>query len=936
MNARGSNADRWPDVRRLLGEAIELAPELRADFLARECGDDEGLRREVESLIAAHDGAGSFLETGAVAWAAEADPLLGARLGAYRIESEIGRGGMGVVYAALRDDDAFHRRAAVKVVRPGLDTAAVLHRFQAERRILAGLEHPGIAQILDGGSTPDGRPYFVLEHVEGRRIDRYVEEEGLDLPRRLELFLQVCAAVQHAHQNLVVHRDLKPGNILVTAAGRPKLLDFGIAKLVDPSAQAEATATDLHAMTPEYASPEQVRGENVTTASDTYSLGVLLYELLTGQRPYRLDNRHPDEVRRVVCGVEPRRPSDVAGSLGAATDPSGAATLEAQAPTRPTGPRRWRRSLAGDLDNIVLMALRKEPARRYGSAEQLAEDVRRYLDGRPVRAHPDTLRYRVAKAAARHRLVLSAASVVLVTLLGGVGATAWQARVARAERARAERRFDDVRGLAKSFIFEVHDAIAPLAGSTPARRLVASRALAYLDRLALESEDAPLLRLELAQAYQKVASVVGGPGQGNLGDDDGAIRNYRKALELLAGLDARLPGEARVRLCRAAVQRELGSVLEHKGDVSGALESYRSAAQEARAEAGDAALRLVHIDALLGVGAIQVRHGETPEAIATSREALDMAETLARLKPDDKDARGALARARAALARPLARGGDLEGALRLHAEALALWVALARAEPQNAAYQSSLARAHIERGTVLNRLARSKEALEEYAAGTTILESLLAVDPGNADARRAVFGAALLTCDTQGRVQARAALPACQRAMELGDAMVAASSAARPRLDLALACLALGSTREALRDWNGAIAAYRKEIELMQPLARHNFEAQRHLAEGRHVLGGALAAQGQRAQAEVVQREAAEEWERIAERDPADVETAVELLETYREIGDLARHRKACAEARAWYDKALAVFGTIEQRGPLQGDLARRRDMLKSTRAACA
>jgi len=413
--------DRWQRLQELFDAALRLPPEERADYLERRSGDDPSLRREVESLLRADEPSSGFIEGPLAGVAAllphpeectdpELSPagersLLGRRIGAYEVTSELGRGGMGTVYSAVRADDAFRKEVAIKVIRHGADDPELLRRFLAERQILATLDHPNIARLLDGGTTGDGLPYVVMERVRGEPLDRYCDAGSLPVNERLRLFLDVSAAVQHAHHNLVVHRDLKPANILVTAEGTPKLLDFGIAKLLDATPGEGATATMLHAMTPAYASPEQVRGGPITTASDVYGLGVVLYELLTGQPPYRLDHRTGPEIERVICDQSPDKPSAKV-----------ARGAEVASRARGLTPERLRRRLAGDLDTIVLKALRKEPKRRYASVEQLAEDLRRHLDGRPVIARPDTFRYRAEKFVRRHRAgVVALLAVVALT-----------------------------------------------------------------------------------------------------------------------------------------------------------------------------------------------------------------------------------------------------------------------------------------------------------------------------------------------------------------------------------------------------------------------------------------------------------------------------------------------------------------------------------------
>jgi serine/threonine-protein kinase len=435
--------ERWRHIEELFHSALECEPSHRSAFLDAACLTDASLRKEIESLLLSYE-KGSFTETPAFAEGirlleeSESHSLAGRNIGPYKVIREIGRGGMGAVYLASRADQAFEKVVAIKLIKRGLDTDDVIRRFRGERQILASLDHPYITRLLDGGTTDDGSPYFVMEHIQGEPIDIYCDIHKLNITERLKLFQSVCAAVHYAHQNLVIHRDIKPGNILVTSEGVPRLLDFGIAKLLagDPAA-ADHTITLARPMTPESASPEQIRGEPITTATDIYSLGVLLYSLLTGHRPYRTAGKTPLDLERAICEQEPEKPSaviDRGEELGA----EHSITPRSVSETRESTPEKLRRRLAGDLDNIVLMALRKEPERRYSSVEQFSEDLRRHLEGLPVKAHPDSWRYRTGKFVRRRRAGAAAAALILLLLIGGIVATSWQARVARAERDRAQ------------------------------------------------------------------------------------------------------------------------------------------------------------------------------------------------------------------------------------------------------------------------------------------------------------------------------------------------------------------------------------------------------------------------------------------------------------------------------------------------------------------
>jgi TolB-like protein/Tfp pilus assembly protein PilF len=398
--------ERWRQVEEIFQAALDLLPEERARYVSQVCATDTDLKRNVEVLLSQHDSAGDLLDHSFYgetdqsvleSFVEEKDPMIGRRLGAYRIEREIGRGGMGAVYEAVRADNEFNKRAAIKLVKRGMDTDFILRRFRKERQILAALDHPHIGALLDGGTTDDGLPYFVMEYIEGQPLYSYCDSNQLNITERLKLFRSICDAVHYAHQKQVVHRDIKPSNVLVTSAGIPKLLDFGIAKLLNPQIAGDIThdptATAMRLMTPEYASPEQVQGAPTTPTTDVYSLGVLLYELLTGHRPYRLVNRAPHEIARVICEEAPAPPSiiitrteDLLPSLYAGDE---ATTLKQLFATRNSTLESLRRELAGDLDNIVMQALRKEPEWRYQTAADLRDDITRYLEGRPVTDLPD-------------------------------------------------------------------------------------------------------------------------------------------------------------------------------------------------------------------------------------------------------------------------------------------------------------------------------------------------------------------------------------------------------------------------------------------------------------------------------------------------------------------------------------------------------------------
>ncbi len=491
--------ERWQQIGAVFAEVDSADAAERKSVLERLCSGDTDLRREVEKLLAEDSTTGTFIQAVIAREASViADPAPAQeRFGHYRIVRRIGQGGMGAVYEAERVDD-FQKRVALKVIKQDFDSDLARIRFQQERQVLAALEHPYIARLLDGGESNDGSPYLVLEYVEGKPLHQYCE--ALDRTARLKLFLKVCEAVEYAHRNLVVHRDLKPGNILVTESGDPKLLDFGIAKLLDPSSA--NTQTGLIGLTPDYASPEQVRGLTISTASDVYSLGVILYRLLTGEKPYSFETGTPGELDRIIC-VEPPAPPH----------------------------------LGDELDPIILMAMRKEPERRYASGEQFAEDIRRYLDHRPVLARPDTFAYRSGKFIRRHWFSMGATAAVVIAIVAGSAVALRQAAI-------AQERFEQVRKLAHVFVFDFHDDVAKLEGSINVRQKMVTTALEYLDSLSKSASGDLELQKELAAAYQKIGDAQGYPARPNLGRVDQAIESYKKAAELHEKIIAREPAHA--------------------------------------------------------------------------------------------------------------------------------------------------------------------------------------------------------------------------------------------------------------------------------------------------------------------------------------------------------------------------------------------------------
>ena len=653
------------------------------------------------------------------------DPQIGKLIGHYRVLRRIGIGGMGAVYLAERADHEFQQQVAIKALRPGLEELDIQHRFLAERQTLAVLEHPNIVRLLDGGTTEEGRPYLVMDYVEGVPIDEYAYARELGIEARLELFRTVCAAVHYAHQNLVVHRDLKPTNILVTGDGVPKLLDFGIAKILTPEPAekaAEMTLTGSRPMTPQYASPEQILGQPITTASDIYSLGVLLYRLLTAHHPYEFTTGSDAELVQLICQREPEKPSALLRRL--------ARTPGAKVPLGDGRPEALARRLSGDLDMIVMMALRKEPQRRYSSVEHFSEDIRRHLAGLPVTAQKDTLRYRASKFVQRHRAAVGAAALVAVALVSSTIVSLEQKR-------QAERRFQEVRELARFVLFEFDDAIR--SGVTPARKKLVERALVYLDRLARETSRDVSLRRELMEGYVKVGDVQGNLYGPNLGDSSGARQSYGRALELAQALYAADPQDPVARRDLARARAKLGDLTALGGNRAEALQEYRQALQVfdelAAANPKDLDAKRDVLSLANKVGFTHYQLGNLAAALSSYRRCLAMAQELHQAEPSGPAARRALAVGYERVGEVLARTGrTAEGLVSLRA-ALETYQALAAASPADAQTQRDVSNTYTIMGDILLAAGRTAEALDSYSRGLQIAEALARDDPQNKQAR---------------------------------------------------------------------------------------------------------------------------------------------------------------------------------------------------------
>ncbi len=686
----------------LFAEAADADPAVRTQLLDTSCADRPDLRLELEALLRAHDRL-RLTESSQTAPAEE--PRIGDHLGAFRLVERIGDGGMGTVFRAERADGAFQAVVAVKVVRATLVSPELRQRFTMERQILASLQHPSIVTLLDGGTTPAGHAYLVMEFVNGPAIDRYCRDRELTLDSRLRLFRVLCDAVHYAHQRGVVHRDLKPGNIIVRDDGTPKVLDFGIAKMLDADPAQALTHSPLAGpLTPNYASPEQVRGLPVTSASDVYSLGVMLYELVSDVRPYDATNASLDRVMDLVVHTEPSRPSAASG----------------------------RRALRGDVDAIVMKALRKDPAERYSSAAELGADIGRFLAREPILARAPSAGYLLRRLAARNRSLVVVSALALAGILATTGVALWQWRVARQEQRRAEQGFRDTRRLANALMFKIHDAVAPLAGSTPVRRAIVDEALSYLERLEREAGDGDdTLRLELAGAYRQIGGILGDPQRPNLGDRDGALRQYERARAILTPLVAGddVPYDTVREFTR--VSTPLGTIYELRGESERARAIAKSAVVAAESYRARHPEERRALDMLAAARFTDAWLTPVSERAAQWRETLADYEQLLALEPQSPNAQRNVALVEKYLAEFL----PTDEAERHYRRAVQLDEARVDGAPDNRQAQLDAAISVAGLGRVLEKRERLDEALRMFERSVAIRRSVAGSDPADVRAQ---------------------------------------------------------------------------------------------------------------------------------------------------------------------------------------------------------
>ena len=736
--------EKFQELRRSFDQLLNLNPEDRAQALATISQSDPPLGAELRRLLDQQARSTGLLDRSpAEVLSRPAQPLR--ELGPYSIQRELGSGGMGVVYEALRVDGTFRKRVAIKVLRRDLNPEVFLSRFERERHILARLEHPHVASILDAGQTPEGDPYFVMEYVDGVPITQYAVKQGLTVAQRLGLFLQVCDAVQCAHRNLTVHRDLKPGNILVTEAGAVKLLDFGVAKLleVEPAA---APPTEALLLTPAYSSPEQIRREPVSTSADIFQLGILLYELLVGRHPFDGKGRLPHEVMRAICEDDPPAPS----SLGA---------------------------IDADLDAIVLTALRKQPTWRYASVDQLADDIGRYRQGWPIAAKGNGLAYRFRKFVRRQWLPLASTAAVILLLIAGIVATTRQASLAdiarkqaeleratadsqrhlaeqarqfadqqmhvaeartkeaESERQREQERYREVRALASSLLFDLYDGVRDLAGSATARRLMVEKAQHQLELLKADAGQDIGLQRDLAASYERLGELRVDPRQPDKTDAASAVLAYREGLTLRKALAGRPDAQLRDQRDLALGIAKLADGEFWSGDPKQALVDYRRALTLAQSLAGS---QPGDSSVTRGLGAVEERlcimlltTGDNAGALQSCRDTIATLSPLSRSLPGDLEVQRLIATTEGSYANALRLSGKPKDAATEANAALESLQKLQSLAPSNAEYRRLASTAEVILASSLAATGDVPGSLEAFGRSIRSMEIAVEIDPSD-------------------------------------------------------------------------------------------------------------------------------------------------------------------------------------------------------------
>ena len=824
-------AHRWRRIETLFHRAIALNAQERAALLDRECANDAGLRSTLDDLIESDSESGVVeLAIAAEARYAVEEILPGEIFGAFRLEELLGHGGMGAVYRAVRIDQEFSQQVAIKLVRSHLRTEDWTRRFLRERQILARLNHPYIARLLDGGSL-NGRPYIVMEYVEGVTVDVFVQRHALSVRDRIVLFQKVCQAVGYAHGQLVVHRDIKPQNILVEPGGVPKLLDFGIAKPLGEEEDGALTKASQRVLTPQYAAPEQVLGEPITTATDIYSLGALLYFLLTRRAPFDASGLSGFALEKAICEQDPPAPSTVV-------------------------------KLDPDVDAIVARAMRKEPARRYGSVAALEADLDRWLGGYPVEAGRGNWQYRTRKFLRRRAGAVLAGLLLSGSLAGGFAST-------RIQQQKAERRLEEVRELANRFLFEFHDSIAALPGATKSRQMVVARAVEYLNRLAAETGDDRRLEGDLAAGYERIRDIQYGYDFGHLNDVEGAVASAQRAVSLREKLLAGAPGDATALAAAAKANLDVASLLADTGASLDQAKSYLDTAQRLFAESGQtpagSVVQLRNESAVAyAAAAIENAKGEGAKAVAAARHAVALQQEVYAAGRSPGDA-PRLITTMQMLGDALLLGSNLPlEALAEYQRALQILPALSAGVQEEMNRTQLLARV----GLAYAIAGRHREALPYRRQALILAERMAARDPQNALTARVLAVACLNGAQNEYKVGSKAeAVRLARRMVVMFEvAMQQSGGSGQSRTDYAAALEDLADYLVRTEGRAEPEALLQKAIALREEIVRLDPQRgvyQSHLAHAWTQFGDSYARWGERAKAEVMYGKALSAYEKL-------------------------------------------------------------------------
>ncbi|WP_213807491.1 serine/threonine-protein kinase [Granulicella sp. dw_53] len=842
--------DHWSLIEEIFQGALQRPPTERKQYIEEACGNDRELIPEIESLLESDNDAENALRSLIADDLKEITKVtspseVGLQLGPYLLVRELDRGGMGVVYLAVRSDDQYFQIVAIKMIRKGLDSPERVQRFRIERQILATLNHPNIGAILDGGETKDGRPFIVMEYVEGQPITLASKSRALSIPQRIELFRSVCSAVHYAHQKLIIHRDIKPSNVMVTPEGMVKLIDFGISKALVPQvvlSDVSQTETSFRMMTPDYASPEQLQGKQLTTATDIYSLGVLLFELLTDARPYTLQNLSPAAAERLVLEQDNRKPSSVS-DLSSGT----------------------RKEISGDLDRIILMAMDRDPSRRYLSVQHLNEDLLRYLQGKPIAARKTSSIYRFKKLLQRHKIPLMAACAICVALGGSALVYSRQSRI-------ADRRVKEVRALADSAISDMTDKLQRSSASTETQAALFHSALRYLDELRRSTGNDPRLLLELSKAYIRVGDLEGSPMVANLGNSETAVTSYQEALHSAMEAHSRMSGDETT----VAVI----DTYQHLGDIESFLGNFHEANED-------------------------------------YQQGLSWAHSFWQQKPDDPIRKRLLAMNYAGIGYVYLHTLNPDQALEKYSAAFQVFGGSPNGEED---HDKMLIGLYREKQTTLNELGDQSEALANGRKAIAIAEALVQRFPSSSQVRRELFlayqeitfplaGRDTLNVGDSGQAQVYA-----RKALAIAQMLAATDNMnAQAHYDLALAYSTMGDSFR-LTNPETAGTWYQRSLRLTKRMApRYGAGARHWIAIRNEALADVLRGEGAAAERLRLLSEANVIRQELAEASPHG---RIHLMRSYCKLSDAELVMKNLTKARQYANAAMPLLDKFDVTSP--------------------